>query len=78
MCAGVFGAIIGPRTQDMISTVYLVALTWQDLIAGLLAGAAALWAASIAYRGAMEAAAIQAEEAKRNTEELILQADHQR
>ena len=56
LCAGAADALLGSVTRADIEKAYFIALTWQDLIAGLLAGAGALWAASIAYDGAMTAA----------------------
>ncbi|HLY57740.1 MAG TPA: hypothetical protein VKS60_19410 [Stellaceae bacterium] len=46
---------------------------WQSLMAGLVAGAAALWAAVTAYGGALEAAARQVAAAEANTTELRYQ-----
>lgn len=70
LSASAAGEILGPTSASVAREAYLIALTWQDLVAGLLAGGAAIWAGCKAYGGAVKAAKVQASATMINTREL--------
>jgi hypothetical protein len=73
LCVGSTDAIIGSVIQDDARAIYDFASKWQDMLAGLAAGFAAIWAAWKAYTGAHEAADKQVIATAENTRPIVLQ-----